>query len=103
MLEITGLGYFVLALILGLAGRKRECGFGWPFLLSIFFTPIIGFVLVLLSNPLPLGDTKWGCFWPTIILFVISLIAIPLLILFGAAFITVITGFIESSTNLYNI
>ena len=55
------LGCFLPALI-GWLGSKREIGFGWAFLISLIFTPLIGLIVVLLSNQLPRGsEPKIGC------------------------------------------
>ncbi len=95
MLGLSGFAYFLLVFIIALEGRRREIGFGWPFLLGLFFTPLISLVLVLFSEKLPNDETKWGCFWPSIILMAFTIIAIPLMLIFGAA----IVAFIVSIAN----
>ena len=40
---------------------RRRIGFGWAFLLSVIFTPLVGLVIALLTDPLPGGDQRWGC------------------------------------------
>ena len=50
-------GCFLAALV-GMLGRRRTIGFGWPFVLSLVFTPLVGLILVLLSEKLPNGE-KW--------------------------------------------
>ena len=51
-----------LSILVGLVGRSRRLGFGWTFLISIFFTPLVGLICALISDPLPVGQQKsWGC------------------------------------------
>lgn len=51
----------LLAVLVGLVGARRRIGFGWAFLLSAIFTPLIGLIFTLISDKLPDGDRKWGC------------------------------------------
>lgn len=51
----------LLSALVGLIGARRKIGFGWTFLLSLVFTPILGIVVALLSKPLPEGERRWGC------------------------------------------
>ncbi len=51
----------LLSVLVGLVGRKRRIGFGWAFVLSLLFTPIVGLVITLISDPLPQGSERWGC------------------------------------------
>ena len=54
------LGVGVDALI-GLIGSRRNIGFGWAFIISLLFTPLIGLIAVLLSEQLPAGsEPKYG-------------------------------------------
>lgn len=53
-------GCFLSALV-GILGSGRRLGFGWSFLLSLVFTPLVGLVCVLVSDPLPAGEQRWGC------------------------------------------
>ncbi|MFI3268976.1 MAG: hypothetical protein SNG14_01235 [Rikenellaceae bacterium] len=54
-------GSFFAALV-GLIGSNRRIGFGWAFLLSLIFTPLIGLIITLFSDPLPYGaESRWGC------------------------------------------
>ena len=85
MLGLSGTAYFILVVIIALAGRRRTIGFGWPFLLGVLFTPIVSLVAVLLSDKLPNGDTRWGCLWPLVVMLLLLILAIPVLLLFGAA------------------
>ena len=54
-------GCFLAALV-GMLGRRRTIGFGWPFVISLLFTPLVGLILVLLSEKLPNGEKQGlGC------------------------------------------
>ena len=45
------LGYLVLCLVAGIAGRKRRIGF-WGFLFaSVIFTPILSLIFLYLAKP----------------------------------------------------
>lgn len=49
-MEIFGfIIYVVLVLVIANAGDKRNVGFWIPFVISLFLTPIIGFIVVILS------------------------------------------------------
>ena len=50
-----------LSVLVGLVGSRRRIGFGWAFLLSVVFTPLVGLVIALLTDPLPGGGQRWGC------------------------------------------
>ncbi|MBR5455002.1 MAG: hypothetical protein IKV60_04335 [Rikenellaceae bacterium] len=60
------MGCFVDALV-GLIGSRRRIGFGWAFFLSLIFTPIVGLIFTLISDPLPTGQSRWGCLIPTLL------------------------------------
>ena len=52
----------LLDVLVGLLGSRRNIGFGWAFLISVIFTPLIGIIAVLLSEQLPQGsEPKYGC------------------------------------------
>ena len=52
----------LLDVLVGLLGSRRNIGFGWAFIISVFFTPLIGLIAVLLSSQLPAGsEPKYGC------------------------------------------
>ena len=64
---ISGIVIFALAsgllldILVGLLGSRRNIGFGWAFILSVIFTPLIGFIITLLSDPLPENaEPKYG-------------------------------------------
>ncbi|MFI3247497.1 MAG: hypothetical protein R3Y39_00015 [Rikenellaceae bacterium] len=51
-----------LSILVGMIGSNRRIGFGWPFFLSLIFTPIVGLLVALLSETLPYGEQRrWGC------------------------------------------
>lgn len=56
------LGDCLLSVLVGMMGASRRLGFGWAFLLSLLFTPVVGLLCVLVSDPLPAAaDRRWGC------------------------------------------
>ncbi len=63
LLLIFGLlGGCLLAVLVGMIGSRRYIGFGWAFLLSVIFTPLVGLIITLLSDPLSAGEEiRWGC------------------------------------------
>ena len=44
------LGYFILSLLVGLAGKSRNIGFSNAFVYSLIFSPLIAIVFVLFSK-----------------------------------------------------
>lgn len=50
-----------LSVLVGILGSGRKLGFGWSFLLSLLFTPVVGLICVIISDPLPGGEQRWGC------------------------------------------
>ncbi len=59
-------GCFLAALV-GMLGARRRIGFGWSFLISLIFTPIVGLIFVLFSDELPTaGERRWGCIGNTL-------------------------------------
>lgn len=55
-------GHLLFDVLIGLFGSRRNIGFGWAFIISVIFTPLIGVIAVLLSEPLPQGtEPKYGC------------------------------------------
>lgn len=56
------LGDCLLSVLVGMIGASRRIGFGWSFLISLFLTPFVGLLCVLLSDPLPAAaERRWGC------------------------------------------
>ena len=68
-------------------GSRRNIGFGWAFILSVIFTPLIGLIFVLLSRELPNGaepkygclDYSFGCLGTIFMVLIVSVILIALL------------------------
>ena len=51
-----------LDVLVALFGSRRNIGFGSTFIISVVFTPLVGLIAVLLSNPLTQGAApKYGC------------------------------------------
>ena len=75
-----------LSVLVGIIGSRRRIGFGWAFLLSVIFTPLVGLVIALLTDPLPGGGQRWGCIGTLVaILGLLFLAAFLLLLLAGGA------------------
>lgn len=70
----------LLAVLVGMLGARRNIGFGWAFLLSIIFTPLLGLIFVLISDPKPVGEVKYGCLGTTLGYFGLFVL---LMLLFG--------------------
>lgn len=84
------LGGCLLAVLVGILGSRRRIGFGWAFLVSLIFTPFIGLIITLLTDPLPNGGQRWGCIGTVIaILGFLFLGAFLFLLLAGAAVVAV--------------
>lgn len=50
----------LLAVLVGIIGSRRRIGFGLAFLLSLIFTPLVGLIITLLTDPLPGGGRRRG-------------------------------------------
>ena len=76
----------LLSVLVGIIGNHRRIGFGWAFLLSLLFTPLVGLIVTLLFEPLPGGEQRWGCIGTTIaVLGILCLIVFLMLLLSGGA------------------
>ena len=53
----------LLSVLVGVIGSRRRIGFGWAFLISLIFTPLVGLIVALLTDPLPGEDRRWGVHW----------------------------------------
>ena len=52
----------LLSVLVGLLGSKRNIGFGWAFILSLIFTPLVGLIITLLSSEKNGYEEKnYGC------------------------------------------
>lgn len=76
----------LLSMLVGIFGSRRNIGFGWTFLISLIFSPLVGLVVALLSDPLPCDDRNWGCVG-TLLGAIGSLLLISLLILLLSIFL----------------
>lgn len=63
----------LFSVLVGLVGSRRHIGFGWAFILSLIFTPLIGLIFTLISEPLPSGEQRWGCVATLILISVLAL------------------------------
>jgi len=50
--EVAGglYAWLMLCFLTALVGDRRKIGFGWTFAISFFLTPIIGLIVILLSE-----------------------------------------------------
>ena len=72
----------LLSVLVGLVGSNRRIGFGWSFLISLIFTPLVGLICTLLSDPLPCGEKRWGCIGTVVaVLGVVFLVVFAVLLL----------------------
>lgn len=79
-------GGLFLDVLVGLLGSRRNIGFGWAFILSLLLSPLVGLIIVLISDPLPEGaERKLGCLGSAFgILGAIALIAFIAFIILAA-------------------
>ena len=71
-----------LSVLVGIVGSKRRIGFGWAFLVSVIFTPLVGLIVALLTDPLPGGEQRWGCIGTVVaVLGVVFLVVFAVLLL----------------------
>ena len=74
----------LLSVLVGIIGSSRRIGFGLAFLVSLIFTPLVGLIVALLTDPLPGGGQRWGC--------VGTAVAILGLLFFAAFLLLALTG-----------
>lgn len=74
------LSFSLISVLVGFLGARREIGFGWSFLISVITTPLIGLIVTLLFDKLPVGERKWGCLGSFLAILVIAVLSI---LLFG--------------------
>ena len=75
----------LLSVLVGIIGSRR-IGFGLAFLVSLIFTPLVGLIITLLTDPLPYGGQRWGCVGTFVaILGLLFLCAFLILLLAGGA------------------
>ena len=76
--------------LIGLIGSRRNIGFGWAFILSLLFTPLVGLIAVLLSERLPEGAEpkyvilgfSFGCLGTAFVILIITALLLGLAMLF---------------------
>ena len=74
----------LLSVLVGVIGSRRRIGCGWAFLISLIFTPLVGLIVALLTDPLPGEDRRWGCIGTLLALLgLVSLVVFLLLLLAG--------------------
>lgn len=73
----------LLSVLVGIIGSHRRIGFGWAFLLSLIFTPLVGLIITLVSEPLPGGEQRWGCIGTVVAFLGLLSLVIFLLLLFA--------------------
>lgn len=78
-------------MLVGLIGSRRRIGFGWAFLISLVFTPLVGLVVALLTDPLPGEGRRWGCLGTLLALLgMLCLVIFLLLLLAGGAVVAAV-------------
>lgn len=76
----------LLSVLVGMIGSRRNIGFGLAFLLSLIFTPLVGLIITLLTDPLPCGSQRWGCIGTLVaVLGLLCLVVFLVLLLAGGA------------------
>ena len=84
MILFGALSGCLLSVLVGVIGSRRRIGFGWAFLISLIFTPLVGLIVALLTDPLPGEDRRWGCIGRLLALLgLVSLVVFLLLLLAG--------------------
>lgn len=76
----------LFAVLVGILGASRKIGFGWSFVLSLLFTPLLGLIFVLISDPLPAGERRWGC-----IANLILIVAVVTMVMFVLALLSAVS------------
>ena len=80
----------LLDVLVGLLGSRRNIGFGWAFIVSLLFTPLVGLIAVLLSERLPEGAEpkygilgfSFGCLGTAFLILIITALLLGLAMLF---------------------
>lgn len=73
----------LLSVLVGVIGSRRRIGFGCAFLLSLIFTPLVGLIVALLTDPLPGEERRWGCLGTLLAILGLASLVIFLLLLAG--------------------
>ncbi|MGN0007674.1 MAG: hypothetical protein ACI35T_06215 [Alistipes sp.] len=80
----------LLCILVGIVGSRRRIGFGWTFLISVIFTPLVGLIAALLSDPLPAGAKRWGCIGTLLAVIAIALLLAVFSMIFWGSLAVVI-------------
>ncbi len=81
----------LFSVLVGIIGSNRRIGFGWAFLISLIFTPLVGLIVTLFSEPLPYGaSARFGCLAPILAILGLLLLVPVLLALLGLGALFVI-------------
>lgn len=75
----------LFSVLVGIVGSRRRIGFGLTFLISVIFTPLVGLVVALVSDPLPGAGKRWGCIGTLLAVLGFLCLMIFLLLLLGGA------------------
>lgn len=75
----------LFSVLVGIVGSRRRIGFGLTFLISVIFTPLVGLVVALVSDPLPGAKKRWGCIGTLLAVLGFLCLMIFLLLLLGGA------------------
>lgn len=89
---LIALGALVLGCLLpalvGLLGAQRRLGFALAFIISLIFTPVVGLIFVLLSEPLPRGSERnVGCVGGCLTMVGLMFMGFIILMLLGVLFL----------------
>ena len=85
------LGGCFLSVLVGIIGSRRRIGFGWAFLLGGVFTPVLGLIVALLTDPLPGGEQRWGCIGTVVAVLGVVFLAVFALLLLSAFGVVAVT------------
>ncbi len=80
-----------LSLLVGIIGSRRRIGFGWAFLVSVIFTPLVGLIVALLTDPLPGGEQRWGCIGTVVAVLGFVFLALFVLLLLSTLGVVAVT------------
>lgn len=47
---MTVLFWLIFSILAGWLGSKKKIGFGWVFLISLILSPLVGFIVALISD-----------------------------------------------------
>lgn len=85
------LGGCFLSVLVGIIGSRRRIGFGWAFLVSVIFTPLVGLIVALLTDPLPGGEQRWGCIGTVVAVLGVVFLVVFVVLLLSALGVVAVT------------